>query len=185
MGHLTCRYVGCGVEIARNGDRGRFPKWCTEHRRIVANEKAALQVLSRGGYASATKFCTLDGCKTPLRARGMCKRHYTAWRRADGREKSESQSSLDRRRDAHQRRRALMHGGRTGGSVFLADVIERDGSDCRLCGDPVDMTLVYPDPMSKSVDHVVPLSRGGAHEPSNCQLAHLRCNISKGSRVAA
>ena len=48
---------------------------------------------------------------------------------------------------------------------------------CGICGQPVDMTLKYPDPGSPTVDHIIPISRGG--HPSaleNLQLAHFRCN---------
>lgn len=76
-----------------------------------------------------------------------------------------------------------MKGARTGGSVFLADILLRDGTDCWLCHLPIDLTLAWPHRDSKSVDHVVPLSRGGAHEPNNCRLAHMGCNASKGNRI--
>jgi 5-methylcytosine-specific restriction endonuclease McrA len=36
-----------------------------------------------------------------------------------------------------------------------------------------------------SQDHVIPLAKGGKHEASNVQLAHLLCNIRKGARIAA
>ena len=63
-------------------------------------------------------------------------------------------------------------------------VFERDGWTCQLCLDPVDKALLYPDPMSRSLDHVVPLAKGGAHTYANTQLAHLLCNQRKGARGA-
>lgn len=39
--------------------------------------------------------------------------------------------------------------------------------------------------MSASLDHVVPLSLGGAHTPENTQASHLICNGRKGNRSAA
>ncbi|WP_158070491.1 HNH endonuclease [Streptomyces luteocolor] len=36
--------------------------------------------------------------------------------------------------------------------------------------------------MSPSLDHVIPLSRGGSHRRDNVQLAHLRCNLRKNNR---
>lgn len=35
------------------------------------------------------------------------------------------------------------------------------------------------------LDHVVPLSRGGKHQYSNCQPAHMPCNRRKASKVVA
>jgi 5-methylcytosine-specific restriction endonuclease McrA len=64
--------------------------------------------------------------------------------------------------------------------VSLREIFDRDGGKCQICKRKVRWDLAYPDPMSKSIDHIVPLSRGGTHEPRNCQLAHLRCNVSRG-----
>lgn len=44
-----------------------------------------------------------------------------------------------------------------------------------------DRSLPSMHPMAPSLDHKVPLSRGGAHVESNCALAHRICNIRKGS----
>lgn len=65
------------------------------------------------------------------------------------------------------------------------DVHERDRWTCGLCDGPVDPAVAWPDPLSASVDHIVPLSRGGAHALANVQCAHLGCNSSKGDREAA
>lgn len=64
-----------------------------------------------------------------------------------------------------------------------AEVFERDGWICQLCTEPVDRMLAYPDPMSQSLDHVIPLSRGGHHVWDNVQLAHLICNTRKQARI--
>jgi hypothetical protein len=64
------------------------------------------------------------------------------------------------------------------------EIAERDGTDCGICGLSVDMTLARSDGLNcPSVDHVIPRSRGGSHDPSNLQLAHLRCNMAKSDRV--
>ncbi|WP_394334327.1 HNH endonuclease [Mycobacteroides abscessus] len=52
---------------------------------------------------------------------------------------------------------------------------------CGLCGKRVIRELTYPDPMSASIDHIIPMSAGGPHEPANVQCAHLACNMLKGS----
>lgn len=62
-------------------------------------------------------------------------------------------------------------------------IFERDGSVCGVCGLLVDRTLRHPDPMSATVDHIVPLALGGAHGPDNVQTCHLRCNLRKGTHL--
>lgn len=57
---------------------------------------------------------------------------------------------------------------------------------CALCGKPVDKKLKYPHPMCATVDHIIPVSKGG--HPSaidNLQLAHFSCNRQKWDRVQA
>jgi hypothetical protein len=64
------------------------------------------------------------------------------------------------------------------------EIFERDGWVCQLCKDPVDRSLAYPNPRSASLDHVLPIAKGGGHTRENAQLAHLGCNARKRDRVA-
>ena len=59
---------------------------------------------------------------------------------------------------------------------------QRDGTDCKICGDAVDMNAVKPDLFRASVDHIVPRAVGGTDDPTNLQLAHLWCNQVKNRR---
>lgn len=69
--------------------------------------------------------------------------------------------------------------------MSAAELAQRDGTACGLCGETVDMALRRQDSnMCASVDHVLPRSLGGSHEPENLQLAHLLCNQRKSDRVA-
>src|SRR5690606_41336129 len=52
-------------------------------------------------------------------------------------------------------------------------VFERDGWICGICHDPIDPAVPWPDDRSKSLDHIVPMSKGGGHVWSNVQAAHL------------
>lgn len=51
---------------------------------------------------------------------------------------------------------------------------------CALCGEAVELRA---GPLEATIDHVVPLSRGGADTIANMQLAHRRCNRAKGDSV--
>lgn len=62
-----------------------------------------------------------------------------------------------------------------------AKVYERDRWRCGLCKRKVDRRLSYPHPMSVSLDHVLPMSRGGGHTYANVQCSHLKCNVDKGA----
>lgn len=67
--------------------------------------------------------------------------------------------------------------------IHRETVIERDGTVCALCSKPIDMSLTWPHKMSFSIDHVIPWSLGGSHDPDNLQPAHLLCNATKQDRV--
>jgi len=55
-------------------------------------------------------------------------------------------------------------------------IFERDGWICCICGRKVNKRLKHPNPLSKSIDHIIPISKGGADAPHNLQTSHLRCN---------
>lgn len=67
--------------------------------------------------------------------------------------------------------------------INLAAIAKRDRYRCGICGERVDMTLKHPDPGFPSIDHIVPLAKGGSDiDPANLQLSHLRCNLAKRDR---
>lgn len=54
---------------------------------------------------------------------------------------------------------------------------------CAICGLPIDKSLRFPHPMSATVDHIIPISRGGhPSDPQNLQAAHLICNQMKAAK---
>lgn len=145
-----------------------------------------------------SQACSVDGCRRRAAAQGMCISHcqYT---RLTGREASvftvcpACAATVDLRRPDGRFRpnRPLLClaclASRPSGRWCMSvhQLALRDGTECSVCLLPVDLALKRPDPLSPSVDHVVPRSRGGADAPENVALAHLVCNIRKGVRVAA
>lgn len=89
-----------------------------------------------------------------------------------------------RRIKGHQRRRARVLLARVG-PVDLNLLWIRQCAICAICNARIDRGLAHPDPMSKSLDHIVPLALGGTHEQSNLAWTHLVCNLRKGTRLAA
>ena len=57
------------------------------------------------------------------------------------------------------------------------EIFERDKWVCQFCGKKVSKKIKWPDPLSPSLDHIIPISKGGSHERKNTQLAHLGCNM--------
>jgi 5-methylcytosine-specific restriction endonuclease McrA len=84
---------------------------------------------------------------------------------------------INRRREAFKR-------GKGRKTLTFWKIAERDNLTCQLCGELVLMTETAPHPQSPSLDHIVPLSRGGSHSEENVQLAHFICNSRKGNGTA-
>lgn len=61
-------------------------------------------------------------------------------------------------------------------------VFERDNWTCQLCGEAVDAALRFPNLMCATLDHKMPVSKGGEHSYANTQLAHFSCNSKKRDR---
>ncbi len=80
--------------------------------------------------------------------------------------------------DKGSRRRARAHDVWIG-EVNRFAVFERHAWTCHICGDPIDRTLPANDPMSGSLDHVIPLVGRGPHVESNLRPAHMMCNSLK------
>lgn len=59
--------------------------------------------------------------------------------------------------------------------VDLRLVFAKGDGLCGICGLPVEFAKF-------TVDHVVPMSKGGAHVLANLQPAHFACNSKKGDR---
>lgn len=81
-----------------------------------------------------------------------------------------------------RRRRARQYG--VGHEPYSRQAVyDRDGGDCQLCGEHIDLSISYPDPMYFSIDHVIPLSKGGHDHFDNVQSAHMICNQEKKDRL--
>lgn len=62
-------------------------------------------------------------------------------------------------------------------------IIYGSQSVCAICGRPVDFDRKFPDPWSATLDHIIPIAKGGdPADISNLQLAHLQCNRMKAAR---
>jgi len=98
--------------------------------------------------------------------------HHKAWRK----------TNINKLRDFNRKRHALKHTTQIE-SINEKTVYLRDGWKCQHCKKRVDKNLRWPNPLSPSLDHIVPLSQGGTHTYNNIQLAHLKCNLSKHNNV--
>lgn len=74
--------------------------------------------------------------------------------------------------------------------ITLQRLYERDHGICYLCGEVCDWSdkeerdgVIICGNSYPSIDHVIPLSRGGDHSWQNVRLAHRICNTKKGAKL--
>jgi DNA-directed RNA polymerase subunit RPC12/RpoP len=67
--------------------------------------------------------------------------------------------------------------------ISVEVIARRDHYLCHLCKQIVDMDIKRTDKMGATIDHILPLSKGGLDTMENVALAHWICNIRKGNRV--
>lgn len=81
------------------------------------------------------------------------------------------------------RGRTVASGAAYDREVTLKAVYDRFGGICQICGKPTDWNDSSWGPsygaMYPTVDHIKPLSKGGAHTWDNVQLVHAICNSYK------
>lgn len=84
------------------------------------------------------------------------------------------------------RRRNLIKSVLIDKDISVEGLYRRDKGRCALCGKPCNFEdYVIRDGIKicgdwyPSVDHIIPLARGGVHSWDNVQLAHRRCNWEK------
>lgn len=55
--------------------------------------------------------------------------------------------------------------------------VRAEETHCALCGEYVDQALPHLEPLAASVDHIIPVERGGPeYDRANLTLMHRRCN---------
>lgn len=68
-------------------------------------------------------------------------------------------------------------------SISLQALMLRDNGICWLCGKPCNIDLDSNDNDYPSIDHVIPISKGGKDAWNNVKLAHRICNSLKSNKI--
>ena len=102
------------------------------------------------------------------RLRGELIEYQKRWMKANPERVRVSKNLSRRQRDA--RKRATRNG-----DVSYRRILKRDGYWCGICG----VMIIGASLSEIHFDHIVPLSRGGAHVEDNIQVSHSICNMRK------
>jgi 5-methylcytosine-specific restriction endonuclease McrA len=167
----SCSYCGA----ITNGAKHCGAKCSARELRSVPRYRTCL--VCEGTYDSLTvsrRSVTCSGACRKQRTKVLAVEHY--------RREMQTEVGRDRHRRAEYKRKAAKV------TAYVQDVdrgVVMDAGEwlCHLCGDSIPKQAEWPDPLFGTVDHVVPLSKGGEHSYANCKPAHLSCNCKKGNRM--
>ncbi len=62
-------------------------------------------------------------------------------------------------------------------------IIAADQPPCHLCKEPIVYDAHHLHPLSFTIDHLTPISRGGPDTLDNLAAAHRKCNRDRSNRV--
>ena len=167
----SCDY--CSNVFATSYPKTRF---CSlDCRRLGLSEKSRLETLARQASNPSRHDYNCDDCARLVATekritRGQHGRYCDFCR-------------LRRRRESYRvktaKRQKVLNPIRISADVL----IERDGNVCHICLTEIDLSLARNNRFGATIDHVIPVSKGGADTLENMKLAHWICNIKKGNRV--
>jgi len=152
-------------------------KYCSEDCCKKSNHHAA-----KFGHVnySTMPLCNCGRIATPPKG----KRHY---RQSQGRSKlcqicraeKQKQADINRASKKYQFRKEVL---KRGVKIEVDNLVIRDGFDCQICHEPIDWSRRSSRKSWPSLDHIVPISKGGEHVYDNCRMVHFGCNAKKGNR---
>lgn len=114
---------------------------------------------------------------------GWCRQMVTVPFAFTGSNKYHDECKLRARRARDRRKTLLRQGVKSDKRITHEEIAERDEHRCHICGDSVDMSLPRTSKLGATLDHVVPVSRGGVDSLENLKLAHWICNVRKSNKM--
>jgi len=105
---------------------------------------------------------------------------HKAERAAYGKRYKQTEAGKEANRKGSHKRRALMAEAEYE-DFNPTEVMERDRYVCQLCGRKTRPDYNRYHPLFPNLDHIVPLSKGGAHTKGNTQCLCRECNATKQS----
>lgn len=171
MRQFTCSV--CGVGFERPHKQGRPAVVCSEACRLERARRRALE-----WYEANPDRVALQPSRQVSAVSARNAAYYEANReseiqRALAYARGPGKSAKAARDSA---RFALTRGAPNAERFTLDEIYERDGRICHLCSKPVDR-------QQATMDHVIPVTKGGPHTRANVKLAHRGCNTRKGNRT--
>lgn len=166
----------CGNEFTTNKDDQRFCQYSCRYsvQKELAREKS--KAFFKELYPDGIKRKPCGWCGETLEVpaqKTLASRKY------------HERCSIEAQR-ARYRIKTVKRQSKTKPSRLAADQVLREyGSACHICHEEIDLTIPRTSRMGLTVDHVIPLSKGGSDELDNLRPAHWICNNRKSDKLDA
>jgi len=146
------------------------------HQENIEKEKARWQKYSQNNREKINAHKKIYDSQNPKKIREYSQKYY---KKNQGKCRESCRQYQAKNRDSftdRSRRRRAIKRSVTIEKFSSLEIFQRDQWVCQICKKGVNRRLKCPHPLSKSLDHIIPLSRGGSHSKINVQLVHLVCN---------
>jgi 5-methylcytosine-specific restriction endonuclease McrA len=189
--HYECAVCGCSrtyLQQKKSGG-GRRRRYCSSECRNEGGrrmrEALAIVIVTKCQICETEFADRVSGgpqlyCskKCAIRARTIrpeTKENIKRWMKRNPEKRKEWRSTSNHRRRAAKS--AVIE------TISPTAVFVRDKWKCQLCRCTVEPTLAKYNPKGATLDHIVPLSRGGSHTWANVQTACSLCNSKKNAKT--
>lgn len=192
-GKLDCPSCKHKQATERQAEKERAHKAEVEVRRKEQKAKQAVKLKEREQRLNTIRSCKVCGCdytiKQYMERTGMTYERNSGFCSPECRDKHKKalRKLHHSKGQDNNRKRARIYGCKYERGITLKKAVERLGLTCALCGKPCNWNdrsygkycgAYYP-----SIDHIIPMSKGGGHTWDNIQVAHIICNSKKETTI--
>lgn len=186
----------CSVECFSNSKNKQqkintFDKVCsichkvfstTKNNKKYCSDDCSYQNVKNKAIMTAKKKRELDVVYYQKRCK-ECGKHFTSTRNKATFCSNECSCRFENRRKETTRRSRIVKNGKVNWDISIERLIKRDGLKCYLCEEDVIIKVDSNHDYYPSIEHVVPVSKGGTHTWDNVRLAHRKCNYIKSDEL--
>jgi len=140
-------------------------------------------------------MATCNNCGGPIKAKGLCSKHYQQLKSTYIDRKCVCGSALPKyahrfcHECAKENKRAVARKAKNKyrtklewmPNSLVQEIVKP--LQCCICQRDIDYTLKWPHLLSPSIEHLLPLSRGGGNTLKNLTYTHLWCNIKRKNNI--
>lgn len=161
----------CGTTAGYHRHKNRNENYCEPCKSAEANYRSGWYIKNQNRLREYSNKWRLENIE---KNQEIAKKYY---------EKLVEENS-DKFRQAARKRRAIKLSNKIG-TYTENEVLETYGSICHICGIAIDLKAPRTATKGKNwqlglhIDHVIPLSKGGADNLDNVRPAHAHCNLKK------